>query len=168
MNFRSYPGLVRRPGIPEGYLKWILVYQDHLARFVKLLQNMHQKSHINSWLIHCVYCMKNNIFVKSFDVNIIFSWFSPIDGNIIFSVKRKLKENFIFSIISDVFRNKSIKQANNKKGKKMIRVLNTVPRPWEIYRDMKDCINNYHITLDLVCFRLYSIVDSDKQFRTAI
>ena len=39
----------------------------------------------------------------------------------------------------------------------MVRGLNTVPRAWEI----EDCINNYHITLDLVCFSLYSIVDTN-------
>ena len=38
------------------------------------------------------HCMRNNIFVKTLNVNIIFFWFSAIDGNIIFSVKRKLKK----------------------------------------------------------------------------
>ena len=35
---------------------------------------------------------------------------------------------------------------------------------------MKDigCINNYHITLNLLYFSLYSIIDSYKQFWTAI
>ena len=37
-------------------------------------------------------CMKNNIFVKTLNINIIFSWFSVIDGYIIFFVKRKLKK----------------------------------------------------------------------------
>ena len=41
--------------------------------------------------------------------------------------KTKIKENAMFSIISDIFRNKSIKQDNEKKEKKMIRRLNTVP-----------------------------------------
>ena len=50
--------------------------------------------------------MKNNIFVKTLNVNIIFSRFFAFDGNI------------IFSIISDIFRNKSIKQDNDKKEKK--------------------------------------------------
>ena len=42
----------------------------------------------------------------------------------------------------------------------MIRGLNTVPQGLEIY----DCINNYHITLDLVCFSLYTVVDINIQF----
>ena len=31
---------------------------------------------------------------------------------------------------------------------------------------MRDCISNYHITLYLVCFSLYSIADGYKQFWT--
>ena len=38
------------------------------------------------------HCMKNNIFVKTLNVNIIFFLFSAIDGNIIFPVKRKSKK----------------------------------------------------------------------------
>ena len=33
---------------------------------------------------------------------------------------------------------------------------------------MGDCISNYHITLDLVYFSLYAIVDTNIQFWTAI
>ena len=38
------------------------------------------------------HCMKNNILVKTLNVNITFSWFSAFDGNVIFSIKRKLKK----------------------------------------------------------------------------
>ena len=38
------------------------------------------------------HCMKNNIFEKALNVNIIFFGFSAIDGNIIFSVEQKLKK----------------------------------------------------------------------------
>ena len=46
----------------------------------------------------------------------------------------------------------------------MVRGLNTGPRGWEI----EDCISNSHITLDLVCFGLYSIVDTNIKFWTSI
>ena len=46
--------------------------------------------------LHYIHCMKNNIFVKTLNVNISFSGFSGIDGNIIFSVKRELKKILYF------------------------------------------------------------------------
>ena len=55
-----------------------------------------------------IHCMKNIIFVKTHNVNIIFSWFSANDRNM------KVKWN-IFSTISDGFRKKSIQQDNDKK-----------------------------------------------------
>ena len=45
----------------------------------------------------------------------------------------------------------------------MITGLNTVPSGLEI----KDCVSNCHITLDLVCFSLYAVVDTNMQFWTA-
>ena len=38
------------------------------------------------------HCKKNNIFVNTLNVSIIFSWFSAVDEKIIFSVKQKLKK----------------------------------------------------------------------------
>ena len=55
------------------------------------IQNYHIKLKFGGWLnSNMQHCMKNNIFVKTLNVNIIFSRFSAFDGNIIFSVKRKL------------------------------------------------------------------------------
>ena len=128
-----------------------------------LLSHFNQKACYGAGKRFHLHCMKNNIFVKTIKVNIIFSWFSAIDRNIIFSVKRELKKSSYFCIISDIIRNKSIEQDNGNK-KKMIRGLNAVPRGWEI----PDCINNYHNTLGLAFFSLYLVVGSNKQFWTAI
>ena len=46
----------------------------------------------------------------------------------------------------------------------MVTGLNTGPPGWEI----EDCISNCHITLDLACFSLYSIADTNTKFWTAI
>ena len=74
------------------------------------------------------HCMKNNIFIKTLNVNIIiFEIFRVCPKYHIFR-KTKIKENIIFSIISDIFRNKSIKQDNDKKEKTKIRGLNNLPR----------------------------------------
>ena len=119
--------------------------------------------HVEQMFLFYLHCMKNNIFVKTIKVNITFSWFSAIDRNVIFSVKRKLKKVSYFCIISYIICNKSIEQDNDNE-KKMIRGSNDVPCVWEI----PDCINNYHTTLGLAFFSLYSVVDSCKQFLTAI
>ena len=42
------------------------------------------------------HCMKNNINVKSVNVNIIFLWFSTFDGKMIFPAKQKLKKKSYF------------------------------------------------------------------------
>ena len=68
------------------------------------------------------------------------------------SCKSKIKENIVFSIIFDVFGNKSLGQDFDDKNWLNDKI------------QMRDCINNYRIALDLVCVSFYSIEDSYKQF----
>ena len=83
------------------------------------LVNVHPNKYSQK-LHYYLHCVKNNVFVKTLNVNIMFSWLSAFCNHIFH--KTKIKENIIFSIISDIFLRKSIKQDNDKK---MIRELNT-------------------------------------------
>ena len=97
----------------ENYANWELPNNFYkMESFPKCLQNFSQNSgniilaKINSLTVRQIkgtysfvswkrlngHCIKNNIFVKTLNASIIFSWFSAIDGNIIFSVNRKLKK----------------------------------------------------------------------------
>ena len=90
---------------------FIILKSDHLNLYRSYWPGWHL-----SFLFHC---MKNNIFEKTLNVNIIFSGFSGNDGNIIFSVKRKSKKKSYFPEFPTAWKKEFSSYENLWKGHKI-------------------------------------------------